>query len=269
MLRQAINGTVAVGNASMDYAAFGRGRKHLVMIPGLGDGLTTVRGLALPFALMYRAYAKDYRVHIFSRPDPLEDGCTTRDMARDLHTAMARLGIGRADVLGISQGGMIAQHLAIDFPGSVNRLVLAVTLSRPNDVIRPVIGRWISMAQAGDYMALMTDTAEKSYSERRLRAYRPLYPILGRVGKPKDFHRFLVQARSCLCHDAHDALDRIACPTLVIGACEDRIVGVQASSELAERIPDSRLFLYERLGHAAYEEAGDFHARVLRFLTQA
>lgn len=269
MLWQAINGTVTVGSAAMDYVAFGRGRRHLIMIPGLGDGLKTVRGLALPFALMYRAYAADYRVHVFSRPVPLEDGCTTRDMARQLHTAMVRLGIARADVLGISLGGMIAQHLAVDFPDSVNRLALAVTLSRPNDVMRPVISRWIAMAQAGDYMGLMKDTAENSYSERKLRAYRPLYPILGRIGKPRDFHRFLVQAQACLGHDAHDTLGRIACPTLVIGAREDRIVGVQASHELAQRIPSCELFLYDGLGHAAYEEAGDFHARVLRFLAQA
>ena len=34
---------------SMHVIQFGSGRKQLIMIPGLGDGLTTVKGLALPF----------------------------------------------------------------------------------------------------------------------------------------------------------------------------------------------------------------------------
>jgi len=40
---------------------------------------------------------------------------------------MDELGISEADVIGVSQGGMIAQNLAIDRPELVNKLVLAVT----------------------------------------------------------------------------------------------------------------------------------------------
>lgn len=37
----------------MDYIRFGRGKKTLVMIPGVGDGLKTVCGTALFFAVSY------------------------------------------------------------------------------------------------------------------------------------------------------------------------------------------------------------------------
>ncbi len=50
-----------------------------------------------------------------------------REMAKDHAEAMTALGISKADVLGISQGGMIAQYLAIDYPDLVNKLILAVT----------------------------------------------------------------------------------------------------------------------------------------------
>ena len=43
------------------------------------------------------------------------------------------------------------------------------------------------------------------------------------------------------------------------------MVGGQASVEIAEKL-GCECFLYEDLGHAAYEEAKDFNERVLRFL---
>lgn len=266
MLFHAKNGAVCVGDMNMDYVSFGRGGDVVVMLPGLGDGLRTVRGMALPLVMLYRIYAKDHSVFIFSRRNDLPDGHSTQDMAEDQARAMEALGIGGADVIGISQGGMIAQYLAIDHPGSVRRLVLAVTLSEQNEVIQKVVSGWISMARRGDYRSLMIDTAEKSYSERYLKRYRSLYPLLGRMGKPKDLKRFLIQADSCIHHNAGAELGKVSAPTLVIGGACDRIVGGSAAPDLAEKISQSELFIYDGLGHAAYEEARDFHERVLRFL---
>ena len=65
---------------------------------------------------------------------------TVRDLAADIAKAMDALGIGKADVFGVSQGGMIAQYLAIDRPDKVGKLVLAVTLSRNNATVQNVVG---------------------------------------------------------------------------------------------------------------------------------
>ncbi len=48
-------------------------------------------------------------------------------MAADIAEAMNALSIESAFVLGVSQSGMIAQHLSLDFPEKVKILVLAVT----------------------------------------------------------------------------------------------------------------------------------------------
>lgn len=266
MLYHARNGSVELGNAKVDFISFGSGRKNLVMIPGLGAALKTVRGSADLFAVAYRKYAKDYTVYVFGRKSPVQEGCSTRDMARDEAEAMKTMGISKASVMGVSQGGMIAQYFAIDYPEMVEKLVLAVTLSRPNSTVRSVVGRWIAMAESGDYRGIVTDTTEKSLSEEHARKYRSLYPILCRVGRPKDFSRFIIQANSCIHHDAYDELDRIKCPTLVVGGDSDRVVGKDSSKEIAERIPDARLILYHGLGHAAFQEAKDFNGRVLEFL---
>ena len=51
------NGRISLSNADMDYICFGRGEKTLILLPGLGDALSTVKGTALPMALMYRIFA--------------------------------------------------------------------------------------------------------------------------------------------------------------------------------------------------------------------
>ena len=259
------NGHLSLLTGGMDYIRFGSGGNALVMIPGVGDGLKTVKGTALPFALMYRKLTKDFTVYVFSRRQTLAPGMTTRDMAEDLNLALEALHLSQAAVVGVSQGGMIAQWLAIDHPDKVRKLTLVVTLSRPNPTIRDVIARWTDMAKRGDYRGLMLDTAERSYSEKRLRKARLAYRLLGSIGKPRSFERFLIQAASCAAHDAYAELRRIACPTLVIGGTEDKIVTGEASKEIAGQIPNCALYLYEGLGHGLYEEAPDFLERVRAF----
>ena len=266
MMSGAKSGQVPINGTTMDYVSFGSGEKTLIMLPGLGDGLTTVKGMALVLSLLYHRYARNHSVYLFSRRNNLPEGCSTRDMARDQAQVMETLGLTNADVIGISQGGMIAQYLAIDHPDLVRRLVLAVTLAKQNETIQKAVSGWMRMARQGDYRGLMIDIAEKSYSEKYLKKYRHLYPFLGFLGKPNDFGRFLIQAGSCLHHDTSAELETIGCPTLVIGGGQDQIVGPKASIELADRIPNSELFLYQDLGHALYEEAKDFPERVLRFL---
>ena len=44
------------------------------LLPGVGDGLKTVRGMALPFAFLYRSLAEHFAVYVFSRRRILSPG---------------------------------------------------------------------------------------------------------------------------------------------------------------------------------------------------
>ena len=266
MLFSARNGTVSMEGAAMDYIRFGTGSRTLILLPGLGDGLRTVRGTALPMALMYRLFAKDFTVWCFSRKHPLPEGCTTRDMARDLKEAMDYLGIEKADLFGVSMGGMIAQHFAADFPERVNRLVLAVTCPRPNPILEESIEEWVSLARRGDASGFMESNVRRMYSDAYYRKNKWLTPIVGALTKPKSYDRLFIQARACLTHDASDRLGAIQAPTLVIGGEQDKALGIQASRDLAAAIPGARLKTYPQWGHGVYEEAPDFNQTVLQFL---
>lgn len=267
MFYKARNGNISIGNTEMDYIAFGNGSKNLVIIPGLGDALKTVKGTAVAFAYLYKMFAKDYTVFVFSRKNQIEHGYSTKEMAADQAIVLKKLGISKAYVLGVSQGGMIAQYLAVDYPEVVEKLVLAVTLCRQNDTVQAVVSNWIALANKNDFKSIFIDTAEKTYSEKRLKKYRPLYPFLSKISNPKSLDRFIIQANSCLNHNAYSEISEIQCPTLIIGGEEDKIVGEGAATEIAQKINKSTLKIYKGLGHGTYEEASDFNRQVLEFFS--
>ena len=266
MLWNAKNGSVKIDNTDMDYVSFGHGSKNFIIMPGLSDGLLTVKGKALLLAGSYTKYFNDYTVYMFSRKKDMPEGYSIRDMAADQAKALKALGIEKTSVMGVSQGGMIAQFLAIDYPQLVEKLIITVSAPKANDMIQENVSAWIGMAKKGDHKSLMIDVAEKAYSEKFLKMYRKIYPVLGHVGKPRSYDRFFINANAILGFDASEELDKIECPTYIIAGDKDKTVGIDSSYELKERIKDSELFVYEGLGHAAYEEAKDFYNRVYDFL---
>lgn len=268
MFTGAKNGIVQLQQDTMHYIRFGRGKQTLIMLPGLGDGLTTVKGTALPMSFMYRSFAKDYTVYMFSRRNHLPKGYSTRDMARDLKDAMDVLDIENADLVGVSMGGMISQHFAADYPEKLGHLVLVVTSSSPNPLLTESINEWVDCARHGDHTAFMDSNVRRMYSDAYYRRNKWLVPIMGKLTKPKSYERFFIQANACLAHDASDRLSRITAPTLVIGGEKDLALGAEPSREIAARIPGAKLRMYAEWGHGLYEEAKDFNQVVLDFLKE-
>lgn len=245
----------------MDYISFGRGAKSMIMIQGLNTN--GIRGSGLMLSFMYRLFAKDYTVYLFDRRADVPDGITVRDLAADVALAMDALNLSGADVLGVSQGGMIAQYLAIDRPDLVHKLVLAVTLSRSNATLTQAIDAWIRLTLQGDMKALVADMAARMYSAAYVRRYRPFMPLLAIVQKPKDVQRFITLAKATLTCSAYDELDKIHCPVLVIGGMLDQVTSAIASREIAEKL-GCPIHMYSDLGHTAYEDKA-FNQRVLAF----
>ncbi|MBP3683866.1 MAG: alpha/beta fold hydrolase [Oscillospiraceae bacterium] len=266
MFFHAKNGVVPFPDGEMDYLRFGTGKKVLIMLPGLGDGLRSVKGMALPMAVLYRMFAKDFTVYAFSRKNSMPAGCSTRDMAEHVVQAMDMLGIEKAHLFGISMGGMIAQHLAADHPEKVEKLVLTVTSARPNPVLEEAIGEWISQAKAGDHTALMDSNLRRIYSEGYYRRNKWMVPLVGRLTRPKSYDRFLVMAQACLDHNGVEKLPAITAPTLVVGGEQDNCLGGEASREIAAAIPGAKLRMFPQWGHGLYEEAPEFNGEVLAFL---
>jgi len=254
---------LSVGSKRFRCISFGSGGRPLVMLQGLGTN--GIGGAALPLAYMYRSFGRHYRVYLFDRRENISEPVTIEELAADTAEIMDHLSISDADVLGVSQGGMIAQYIAINRPDLVRKLALAVTLGEPNPTVTEAINCWVSLAEQGKTRLLTEDMAERMYSENYLRRYRPLLPLLAVLQKPRNAKRFAFLARSCLTCSTYSSLRSIRCPVLVIGGGQDKVVGSDAAEELAEALSCQK-HIYPSLGHALYEEAAaDFNAKILDF----
>ena len=254
-----------LSNQGVDYVTFGKGKKTLIIITGLSlQRLGDMSNLTI-YSLFSR-YARDYKVYIFDRRDHIEEGITIEDMADDLYQSLQELHIDNASIIGISQGGMIAQLFAIKYSQKVKSLVLALTLSRNNTISRETIGGWIEMAEKGDMDKLNKDAMSKSFSSPLLKKLYLINKLFLRSVSKEKRNRFVNQAKSILEFDSYNSLDKITCPTLVLGAKKDLVLGVEGARELANSIPSASYYEFDGLGHAAYVESMQFNRVVLAFL---
>lgn len=247
-----LNVTLSTG-AEMYYAKFGRGEKRLVMIPGLN--IVDMNGTANNLSYFYRKFARDFTVYVFDRRKGRDPECTIRTMAEDLADAMQTLGITDAYVIGVSQGGMIAQCLAAEYPALVRKLVLGVTAARTNPVMREAVGEWLKMAENGDLQGVITKSYDRMYTEQQMKLYRRLLPFMMKFTKCMSIERFADHARAIYSLDDLDLPGRIQCPVLVLGGALDRITTAGGAAEIAEQL-GCKLHIFPQEGHAAYLSKG-------------
>ena len=258
-----IEGKVNIPSGDLNYLSFGKGQKNLIIIQGLN--VRDIKGAGASLALMYKMFLKNYRVWFFDRRRVVKEGLTNWDLAEDIYFAMKELNIESADVFGVSQGGMIAMALTLEHPERVKKLVLGVTSSRANENIKKVVSGWVSYAKNEDHLSINNETFSLMYTDKYLKRYRILMPLLVRLIKPKDFNRFGILASAILDFECYDRLNEIKCPVLVLGGEQDRITTGEASVEIAKKL-NCEIHMYSEYGHAAYEEARDFNRRVYDFL---
>ena len=257
---------VNIKDAKVPVAAFGKGEKNLIVLPGVGDGLTTVEGKALLLRLSYPKLAKKFRVYFVSRRLDLPENFGIKDMAEDLLKTMDALGIEKASVFGVSMGGMIAQHFAAAYPERTEKLVLAVTTPKCSSEMDILKDNWFELAKKGDGVGLMRSSMENMYTADYYRKNGWLCEITGRFSMPKSYERFIRMGFACAEHDASAVLKDIKAQTLVVGGEADRTVGAEGSRILAKEIENARLILFPGMGHAVYDEEPEFYKAVFEFL---
>lgn len=247
----------------MNHIKFGNGSKSFVIIPGLS--IHSIMGLAAAIEDSYKIFTKDYTVYVFDREDDIKEGYTIEAMAADTARAMKELGISDAYILGVSQGGMIAQYIAMDCPELVKRLILGSTLSKPNNVFTDVGDAWLSLAKKRDEMGLIESFIDNVYSEKTLASYKDML-ISSNLGiTDKEYERFIILLGACFTFNCYDRLKEIKCPVLVLGASDDKVVTAEGSLQIAEALGCDIYMYKEGYGHGVYDEAADYKQRCLDF----
>jgi pimeloyl-ACP methyl ester carboxylesterase len=252
----------------LPFVRFGKGPRTLVVFPPINDALQDVTYGPRFWRWYFRHFADDYTVYLVSRKRGLPSGYTTRDMAADYGEALGR-SVGPAHVMGLSLGGLVAQHFAADHREHVESLVIGVAARGLGLEGQEIVRRWIGLARAGRWRELHAEMVVAMYTGVR----RPLYDLLARllggaaVRNPAAREDFVVSAEAALNHDADDRLEAIEARTLVVGGAQDRIFPASLQSDTAGRIPGAAVRLIEGVGHGAFDERKrDFDAAVKDFI---
>lgn len=261
-----------VNGISIDYSVEGRG-EPLFLIMGFA-------GSKMAWYFQRRDFRKHFQVVTFDnrgvgQSDQPTGPYSMQMFADDTVGLMDHLGIDKAHVLGVSMGGMIAQHIALSHPERVRKLVLGCTFASRQDGFghsEEYMKRLGLSEEASDDelrqiepKKLMGMVVSLAFNDRLLgMAAAPLLSIFaGRMATEGVRGQF----EAILGHDTLERLPAIQAPTLVIVGAQDRLINPTSSDVLAGAIPGARLVKIEGGSHAFFvSKRGRFNREVLDFL---
>ena len=164
---------------------------------------------------------------------------------------LRRLDVANADVLGYSWGGILAQHLAIQHPGVVRRLVLVATTVGLGGKPPPL------------QVAARLTTPRRYYSRSYFRSVAPsLYggryrsdPTMveahaqSRMGRPPSPLGYIAQLTALAGYSTLPGLPFVKARTLVLAGGDDPIVDTFNPKLIARFISGSKLTIIADAGH--------------------
>lgn len=255
--------------ATIHFEVVGAGDSTLMMLPGLG---LPGRG----FGPLIEMLAEDRRVIVV---DPRGSGAsaapdapiTPELVAGDALAVLDAAGVERADVLGLSMGGCIAQNLAIRHPDRVRSLVLLSTLARADRWFTQLLGfrrlltERLGLATQQD-LALCLLLSPQTFRDRPELVERL---AAGMAQSPPDERAYLRQLDFVLGHDAAEGLAGVSVPALVITGKRDLLTPPTLAEPLAAALPNASCVLSDEGSHGLWIEQPEWLAtQVRRFLAE-
>lgn len=201
------------------------------------------------------------------------DASSIQDMAADALAFIEALGYEKVDILAFSMGGFIIQEVMELKPDLIRKLILAGTGPRGGKGISDVVG----LTYWDIFKGLITFRDPKFYlfftgTEKGKNAARQ---FLKRIQQRTVNRDAPVKVRSLRAqlnaiakwgHQAPADLSIFKMPVLVINGDKDRMVPTPNSYDLAKRLPNAQLHIYEESAHGAiFQYHEDFIKRALAF----
>lgn len=201
-----------------------------------------------------------------SSSDPPET-FTTTDYARCLAALLDIIGIGRAHILGLSWGGILAQEFYRLYPERIHSLILADTYagwigSLPEPVWKERLATCLADAM-GPPAALIAKFLPGVFTNAAPQDVREEFSVI-----VSEFHPigFRLMSLSSAEMDTTDLLPQIDVPTLVLWGDDDRRSPIQVAEQLYRAIPGAELAIIPNAGHVSnMEQPAAFNAYVRRF----
>ena len=247
--------TLALDDVALHYEVRGRG-PPLLLLAGLASDSLSWLTVGEPLAARFRTIAPDNRG--VGRTRPQEGPASVDAMAEDCAALLDHLGVARADVIGHSMGGFVAQRLALRHPARVRRLVLAGTDAAPGAAN---VARFADLADRRDageplpaWFRRLFDTiftqrfrSDPTNIDAALR-WALDYPF------PQSALAFRRQCEAVAAFDGRADLARIAAPALVVAGREDVVFPEEACRSLAAGLAGAKFVMIDGAAHAIHTE---------------
>lgn len=239
-------------------------------VHGSGPPLVLVMGyrlssLAWPLDFV-EALAERFTVVLFDNrgtgaSDKPTVGYEISNMAKDVSGLMDHLEIARANVLGYSMGGAIAQEFVRQFPDRVQGLVLCATMCGGPRAIyaSPSVVRVMRELDGLKPEEIARRIWSVTYSPGYLETHRELAESQMRreIAAPTPLHAADLQFQAFAEFDCSKALPNIQAPTLVLTGDLDQLISPRNSKFIASLIPGASLIVIPGCGHRMMWEATD------------
>ena len=256
--------------SGLPFNRLGHGPRPLVVVQGLlFENKPQPRFALGPYAFL----GERYTVFVVLRRPGMPRGYTLQEMASDCAATIREEFGGPVDVIGVSTGGSIVQHLAADHPDVVRRLVIhssAYTLSPSARRLQLRVAELAGERRWTEASALLVDAVVPRRgipAPARPLIVWPVSRLMSWFSRPAGPTDLIVTIEAEDVHDFRDRLREITAPALIIAGAEDPFYTEALFRETAAGIPGARLVLYPGMGHPAHGKR--FAHDVLAFLTAA
>lgn len=186
---------------------------------------------------------------------------TSDDNMDDLIQTVLQSVEGNFYLAGHSMGGWLALELARVAPLRILKLCLLNT-SAQKDSAEKRQNR-IDMIEAvtqGQFQTVAEDIANRYVYNTKVK--KDVLAMFLRVGA----QAFLNQEKALLTrHDSRSILSKLAMPTLVVHAVQDKVFSLAVHKELVDKIPNAKLAIIEDTGHMSPMESPQAVTAFLRF----
>src|SRR5277367_5857635 len=231
----------------------------LVFINSLGTDFRIWNEVAAILAPDFRIVTYDKRGHGLSESGPDENDIA--DYARDLAALLDAVAVGRATIVGLSIGGLIAQELYRQNPERVAALVLCDTAAKIGT--DEVWDQRIAEVERGGIEAL-ADAVLQRWFTAHFRAARStelagMRAMLTRTPR----QGYLAACGALKRADLRSYAGQIETPTLCLVGDQDGSTPVALVRETAVLIPRSRFEIVEGAGHLPNVERPEIVAKLL------
>jgi pimeloyl-ACP methyl ester carboxylesterase len=252
------------------YELHGRAcaERWLVFLNGLAQS-TAAWALMLPFFKpAFRIVLLDF---IFQgRSD--KDG-EARDFDRhaaDVAGLLYSLGVKKVSLIGISYGSLVAQHFALNYPESLERLILLSTFANKTAYYEAIEHSWLSALEAGGSSLLFDVMLPLALGDNYFKRPPISLDVLRKANAEMNSDSSAIDklmAALRLRGDYRGELRRVKTPTLVIHGEHDLLFPLSMGREAAEAIPGSRFEVIPGAGHTLNLEAvPETAALIARFM---